>query len=292
MGSVSGGVRYGLLNEVLTRDGYLLGRSVLNMSAGVIQIGGFALGGALVTVLSARGTLLLAVGLYLLAAVVARCGLSSRPPRGVRRASVARTWRTNARLWSCVPRRYVYLALWVPNGLIVGVESLYVPYSPGDAGLLFAFGAVGMLVGDAVVGRFLPARWRNRSAVPLCVLLAAPYLLFAFDPGLPVALVLVTAATVGYGSGLPLQDRLMALTPDELSGQALGLHSSGMLAMQGVGAVAAGSAAELTSPAIGMVATAAASLAATLLLAPGLRAGPAAGGAADAQKEEALPTPK
>ena len=33
---------------------------------------------------------------------------------------------------------------------------------------------------------------------------------------------------------LLLQQRLMTLTPDELSGHALGLHSSGMLAMQGV----------------------------------------------------------
>jgi membrane protein implicated in regulation of membrane protease activity len=66
------------------------------------------------------------------------------------------------------------------------------------------------------------------------------------------------------------------LTLDELSGQALGLHSSGMLTMQGVGAAVAGSVAKLTSPATGIVVTAAASLAATLLLAPGLRGGTAA----------------
>ncbi|MEU4730139.1 MFS transporter [Streptomyces sp. NPDC023588] len=280
VGSVSGGVRYGLLNEVLTRDGYLLGRSVLNISAGVVQIFGFALGGALVTVFSARGTLLLSAGLYVLAAVVAGCGLSSRPPRGSGRASIAETWRTHARIWSSVPRRYVYLALWVPNGLIVGVESLYVPYSPDDAGLLFAFGAVGMLVGDVVAGRFLPARWRERLTVPLCVLLAVPYLLFSLSPGLPVALALATVATFGYAAGLLLQERLMALTPDALSGQALGLHSSGMLTMQGIGAAVAGAVAELTSPATGIVVTAAASLAATLLLAPGLGGGAAAGDAA------------
>lgn len=285
VGSVSGGVRYGLLNEILTRDGYLLGRSVLNMSVGIIQICGFALGGALVLVFSARGTLLLSAVLYLLAAVVARCGLSSRPPRDAGRTSVAETWRTNARLWSSVPRRYVYLALWVPNGLIVGVESLYVPYSPNDAGLLFAFGAVGMLVGDIVVGRFLPAQWRDRLAVPLCVLLAAPYLLFVLRPGLPVALALATVATLGYAAGLLLQDRLMALTPDELSGQALGLHSSGMLTMQGVGAAVAGSVAELTSPATGIVTTAAASLATTLLLAPGLRRGTTADGKKNRDKD-------
>ena len=49
--SVGGGVRYGLLSEILPPGGYLLGRSVLNMSVGIMQICGFALGGVLLTVL-------------------------------------------------------------------------------------------------------------------------------------------------------------------------------------------------------------------------------------------------
>lgn len=67
----------------------------------------------------------------------------------------------------------------------------------------------------------------------------------------------------------------MILTPDELSGHALGLHSSGMLAMQGVGAALAGAIAQQTSPATAMAVMAAASLAVTVALAPGLRGRPA-----------------
>ncbi|MDG4863122.1 MFS transporter, partial [Streptomyces sp. T-3] len=122
--ALGGGVRYGLLNEILAKDGYLLGRSVLNMCAGTMQICGFALGGVLVATLSARGTLLVGAGLYLCAAAVARCGLTRRAPRAEGRPSIAHTWRNNTRLWSSKPRRYVYLALWVPNGLVVGCESL------------------------------------------------------------------------------------------------------------------------------------------------------------------------
>ncbi|SEL53633.1 MFS transporter [Streptacidiphilus jiangxiensis] len=266
-GSVGGGVRYGLLHEILPRTGYLLGRSVFGMCAGAVQIGGFAVGGLLVATLSPRGALLAAAALHLAAAATTRFGLRPRPPRATGRPSVPQTWRANARLWSSPSRRSVLLALWVPNGLVVGVESLYVPYAPGSAGLLFAVGALGMLLGDAVVGRLLPSSWRHRAAVPLCALLAAPYLLFALRPAPAAAAVLVAIATVGYGSGLLLQDRLLALTPDESSGHALGLHSSGMLAMQGLGATAAGTAAQLTSPAIGMTLTAAASLTVTALLA-------------------------
>ncbi|MER6997943.1 MFS transporter [Streptomyces sp. NPDC000410] len=271
--AVGGGVRGGLLNEILTTDGYLLGRSVLNMAVGTMQICGFAIGGVLVTQLSPRGTLLTAAVLYGAAAAIARFGLGRRAPRGTGRPSVAETWRNNALLWSSGPRRYVYLALWVPNGLIVGCEALFIPYAPTHAGLLLAFAAFGMLIGDTAVGRFVPQRWRARIGAPLRLLLAVPYLLFALRPGLPLAVAAVVLASVGYAASLLLQERLMALTPDELSGHALGLHGSGMLAMQGVGAALAGGLAQYTSPATAMAVMAAASVAVTLALAPGLRPG-------------------
>ena len=271
--SLSGGVRYGLLTEILPAEGYLLGRSVLNMSVGIMQICGFAAGGVLVAILSPRGALLAGAALYLIAAAIARLRLSRRPPRSTGRPSIAQTWRDNARLWSWAPRRYVYLALWVPNGLIVGCESLFVPYAPRHAGLLFAFAALGMLAGDTLGGRFVPARWRERLGAPLRLLLAAPYLIFAVRPALPVAVVAIALASVGYAASLLLQQRLMALTPAELSGHALGLHSSGTLAMQGVGAAVAGAVAEQTSPGAAMAVMAAMSLTVTLILAPGLRPG-------------------
>jgi|SRR4051812_42716329 MFS family permease len=269
--SVGGGVRYGLLSEILPADGYLLGRSVLNMSAGTMQIVGFAAGGVLVTVLSPRGTLLGGAALDLVAAIVARTGLARRPPRATGRPSIAATWRTNARLWSRTSRRYVYLALWVPNGLIVGCESLFVPYAPQRAGLLFALAALGMLVGDTLTGRFVPPGWRRRLGAPLRLLLAVPYLVFALHPALPLAVAAVMLASIGYAATLLLQERLMELTPGDMHGQALGLHSSGMLAMQGVGAALAGAVAQHTSPATAMAVMAATSVTVTLALAPGLR---------------------
>jgi predicted MFS family arabinose efflux permease len=291
-GSLAGAVRYGLLNDVVAADGYLLGRSVLNMAVGAMQIGGFAAGGILVLTLSPRGTLLTGAALFALGAVVARFGLTRRPPRAVStgpaqpgrpgrraapagraawRASVGDTWRVNRRLWSSPARRYVYLAQWLPNGLIVGCESLFVSYAPRHAGLLFVCAAAGMLAGDTLAGRFISPRWRERLGAPLRLLLAAPYLVFAMPIPLAVATAAVAAASVGYCATLLLQERLMTLTPDELSGQALGLASSGMMAMQGVGATLAGVIAQLSSPGTAMAVMAGASLTITLTLAPGLR---------------------
>ncbi|MEU0198700.1 MULTISPECIES: MFS transporter [unclassified Streptomyces] len=270
--SLGGGVRWGLVNEILSDDGYLLGRSVFNMMSGVVQILGFATGGVLVAVLSPRVSLLLAAALYGVAAVVIRLRLTPRPPRATGRPSVSATWRANALLWSSPPRRQVYLALWIPNGLVVGCESLFVPYAPESAGTLFACAALGMLAGDVLVGRLLPPRLRPRLGLPLLLLLAVPYVPFLLRPPLPLAVAAVTLASVGFGAGLVQQERLVALTPDDLTGHALGLHSAGMLTMQGVAAALAGSVAQLTSPALAMTAMAVASAAVTLsLMAAGRR---------------------
>ncbi|MEU3930638.1 MFS transporter [Streptomyces sp. NPDC029044] len=265
--SVGGGVRWGLLNEILSKDGYLLGRSVFNMMSGVMQIAGYAAGGALVALLSPRLSLLAAAGLYGAAAVVVRLGLSRRPPRATGRPSVAATWRANALLWSSPPRRRIYLALWIPNGLVVGCESLFVSYAPDAAGTLFACAALGMLVGDVLVGRVLPPGRRSRLGFPLLLLLALPYVVFLLRPALPLAAAAVTLASVGFGASLVQQERLVALTPDGLTGHALGLHSAGMLTTQGVAAALAGSVAQLTSPARAMAVMAVASAGVTLLLA-------------------------
>ncbi|MEW2510854.1 MFS transporter [Streptomyces sp. NPDC046870] len=265
--SLGGGVRWGLLNEILAEDGYLPGRSLFNMMSGLMQIAGFATGGALLAALSPRACLLLAVALYLTAALVLRLGLTARPPRATGRPSPSATWRANAELWSSRPRRLTYLGLWLPNGLVVGCESLYVSYAPHAAGTLFACAALGMFAGDATVGRLLRPATRRRLATPLLILLAAPYLVFSTHPPVPVAVACVTVASAGFGASLVQQERLMSLTPGDLAGQALGLHSAGMLTFQGVSAALAGAVAQFTSPATAMTVMATASLCTTLALA-------------------------
>ncbi|MFJ9419733.1 MFS transporter [Streptomyces sp. NPDC101227] len=265
--SLGGGVRGGLLNEILTKDGYVLGRSVFNMLWGLTQMAGFATGGALLAFLSPRTCLLLAAALYVLSALVTRLGLTARPPRSAGRPSLAATWRANALLWSSRHRRLTYLGLWVPNGLIVGSDSLYVSYASEAAGMLYAFGALGMFAGDLAVGRLVPPVLRPRLATPLRLLLAVPYLFFVLQPGVALSAVAVTLASVGFAASLVLQERLMSLTPDDLAGQALGLHATGMAAFQGIGALLAGTLAQLTSPASAMTLMAATSVTATLTLA-------------------------
>jgi MFS family permease len=264
--SIGGGVRYGLLQDLLPADGYILGRSVFNMAVGAMQIVGYAVGGVLIALVSARTALVLGGLLCLGAALIARFGLTRRPPRAAGRPSIRATWQVNRVLWASPPRRAVYLSLWVPNGLVVGAEALFVPYAPSAAGALFIAGALGMLAGDFSPGRLIPPRLRPRFVTPLRLLLAAPYLLFILPLGIPTAVGMVAIASTGFGAGLLLQERLIALTDDSIRGQALGLHSSGMLTMQAVGASLAGLLAQHVSPGTAIAVMGLASLLVTVAL--------------------------
>ncbi|MDT0269502.1 MFS transporter [Streptomyces sp. DSM 44915] len=269
--SLAGAVRWGLLLRVAPDDGYLLARSVLNIAGGATQIAGYALGGGLVALVAPRGALLIAAGLFLAAALTARLGLADHPPNAPGRPSVAETWRGNRRLFASPARRACFLALWVPNGLIVGCEALFVPYAQDTAWALFAVGALGMVLGEVAVGRLLPAATRARAVTPLRLLLAAPFALFALRLPLPVAVLVVGVACVGFGAGLLLQERLLALTPAQLRGQALGLHSAGTLGCQALGATLAGAVASVLSPGGTMALLALLSVLVTAALTPAVR---------------------
>jgi hypothetical protein len=267
--SLSAAVRSAVLVDVLP-GGFVLGRSLLNMANGAMQILGFALGGTLLTLLGAGRTLAAAAALILLSALVTATGLRTRPPRAGGRAGVRATWRANRELLGSPVTRSLLLAAWVPNGLIVGAEAMYVPYAGNAAGVLFMAGAAGMLAGDFVVGRWVPDADRERIGGPLRALLAVPYLIFVFGPGLWVAAVAVFVASFGYAGTLPLQQRLVEVVPRELNGQALGLEGSGRMTFQAVGASLVGSVAEVTGAPAAMTIAGVASLLVTIRLWPAL----------------------
>jgi predicted MFS family arabinose efflux permease len=128
-----------------------------------------------------------------------------------------------------------------------------------------------MLFGDLAAGRLLPPHARWRFVTPLRFLLALPYLLFALPLDTPVAVAAAAVASIGFASTLLLQERLIAVTGQEVHGQALGLHVAGMKAMQAIGATLAGLIAQYLPPGATMSIMALASLAVTAALNPRLR---------------------
>lgn len=246
--SIGGGVRWGLLTEALPQGQYALARSAMNVSVGVMQVLGFAVGGSLLHLLALDQVLWVAAALAALAVPVTWTGIGDRRPRRTGRTGLGETWRGNRILLKVPSTRPLLLALTIPNGLVAGCEALFVPYAGEAAAALFVAGAAGMLVGDVLVGRVFKPAQRRASARWLRWWLALPFLFFVLQPSPPVAALLAACACLGYAATLVQQELLVELTPRDLSGQVLGAESAARATCQGLGALLAGALAEVIDP--------------------------------------------
>jgi predicted MFS family arabinose efflux permease len=270
--SAVGGSMMRMLTLVVPEGGFVLGRATLNMAIGVMQVLGFGLGGLLLAVLAPPSLFVVAAGCAAVAAVVVRVGLVERPATQPREKVLRRTRQVNRQLLGSSVVRPVYLSLWVPNGVIVGCEALFIPFAGSTGGgYLMSATAAGMLLGDIVVGRVLSPRLREQLVEPLRLLLAIPYLAFFLDPTLPVAMALGFVASAGYSASLVLQERLVHTTDPTVKGQVFGLAVSGLMLGQALGALLGGTIATWLPVPHAMGVLALLSIVVTLSLTPGLR---------------------
>lgn len=273
--AATSGTVIGLLSDIVPAEAFVLGRSTLNITVGGMQVLGYALGAVLLLTFSTTDLFWLAAGASLIGAVVARLGLADHPPRATGNV-VSRTREINTTLLRSPVVRPIYLMMWIPNGLIVGCEAVFVPYAGTSAGWLFGAGAAGMLLGDIVIGRFVPESIRDRLVLPLRLLLAAPFLAFALPLPLWLACALALVACFGYPAALPIQERLVCHTDPDARGQVFGLAGTGLMLGQAAGAMVAGTLAQLLGSSSGaagrtMLVMAVLSLLATAVLWPGFR---------------------
>lgn len=266
--SLGTGTRMGLLTEVVPSSSYALARSLMNITAGGTAIVSLAVGALLLATLSPQGLFVVATALGGLAVAVVAGTIRERSICLSTRPGLRQTWVTNRALFARPGRRALLVNLWVPNGLVVGCEALFISWDPAHAGLLLAAGSAGMLLGDLAVGRLMSADQRQRSAFALRLLLAAPFLVFATSPGLVLAVVAVFVASAGFAATLPLQERLIDLTAPAVRGQVQGVESAGRMTWQGLGGALAGAVAQAVHPGTAMVVMSLASLAVTIATKP------------------------
>lgn len=271
--SMFSGTQWVVVRAIVPAESFVLARSTLNLAVGGMQVLGYAVGGLALLWLSPTALFLIAAGADLACLINLRLGLRDRPAKdGTRTGLVRRTGVVNRRLLCSPLTRPLYLAMWIPNGLIVGCEALFIPYGRGSlAGYLFAAGAAGMMTGDLLLGRFVPHHLRDQLIGPLRLLLAVPFCVFWLSPPGPIAVVAVFLASAGYAASLPLQERLIAHTEDQIHGQALGLQGQGMMVWQALGALIGGAIAGYLSPGHSMGTLALGSVLVTVVLTRGLR---------------------
>jgi predicted MFS family arabinose efflux permease len=267
------GTQWVVVRDIVPDGSFVLARSTFNLAVGGMQVVGYGLGGIVLLWLAPRDLFLAAAVADAICLVNIRLGIRDRPARGRGAGNVVqRTARVNRLLLGSAVTRPLYVAMWIPNGLVVGAEALYVPYGHGSvAGYLFAAAAAGMMLGDLVVGRFVPHHLRDRLIGPLRITLAAPYLLLLLTPPPAVTVAVAFVASVGYAASLPLQERLFEHTDEAVHGQAMGLYGTGLMVWQAIGALVGGLVAMVVSPAHAMGLMAAASVLVTVANTPGLR---------------------
>ncbi|GIE78196.1 hypothetical protein Aph02nite_41460 [Actinoplanes philippinensis] len=190
---------------------------------------------------------------------------AARPDTG-RRNAIQDSWTGATAMLTDRTIRRLLLAQWLPPALVVGAEALLISYSatrglsPGASALLMAGPAIGMLIGDLVIGRFVAPARRERLVSPLVLLMGAPLVLLPAAPPLPVTAALLILSGFGAAYSLGLQRAFLEAAPEHRVGQLFALLSTGLMALQGVGPLLSGALAELTTPALAIACAGAATM--------------------------------
>jgi hypothetical protein len=131
---------------------------------------------------------------------------------------------------------------------------------------------IGLIAGDVLGVRFLSSRQQRRLVFPVAAASCMPYLAFAVDPGVRVAIpLLVVAGALGLFS-LGLDARIRDAAPLPLFTRTMTVASAGLMALQGIGFTLAGAIAQAVGPGRAITICGGCGLATVLLLSgPGLR---------------------
>jgi MFS family permease len=250
-----GAARLAILADILDNDRFAAGNGLVAATQQALQVGGFALGGILVTTVGARVSLAVDAVTYVASALILLGWLQRRPPPREAEDTAPNLWRDTAegvRLVREAPglSRLFGLLVLGPS-ILVTAEGLAIPYAPvlggGTtlAGFLLAAAPLGSVLGLALMGR-LPAPRRRALTVPAAMVVGVMIAL-AGTAGHPVpVLVLLFAAGFCMGYMTTIQADIAEAIPVYARGRVFGLANTGLQLGQGLAVLAAGILAEFT----------------------------------------------
>ncbi|MFC5835830.1 MFS transporter [Nonomuraea insulae] len=252
--------RAALLPEVLEGDAYVIGSALQNMTNQAVQMLGFAAGGALIATLGPYRALALDAATFLGSALILISGVRRRPAaqRDGAKPSMWTMTRAGARLvFGSRKLRTLVLFAWL-CGFYILPEGLAVPYAAKLAtgtlpvavitGLLMAAMPAGTVVGAFLFSRFVAPPRRLRLMGWMAMLSCAPLIVTAMRPPLAVVLAAWVLSGVGGAYQLAANAAFVQAVPAERRAQAFGLVQSGLMAVQGIGILVGGFAAERLGP--------------------------------------------
>lgn len=241
--------RNAMLPNVLEGDAYPVGLGLADVTDGIAQVSGFALGGVLTQGVGSHAALGVDAGTFVVSVLLVRFGVRLHRPAAEPERLAAGTRRSFLRgftlLWGNPRLRAIALLYWV-YGFYVAPEGVAAPYAHqlGSqsfvVGLLMAADPVGAAFGAVAVSRWLRPADRARAIGPLAVLTGVPLTLSALHPSVPLALSMwvITGALAAYT--IPAIAEFARSVPDNRRGQSVGLLGAGLQASQGLGILLAG----------------------------------------------------
>jgi MFS family permease len=252
--------RAALLPEVLEGDQYVVGSALQNMTNQGIQMLGFAAGGAMIATMGPYRALALDAITFLASALILVIRVRPRPAaarEGARPSMWAMTRAGSRLVFGDRKLRTLVLFAWL-CGFYILPEGIAVPYAaklstgalslPVVTGLLMAAMPTGTAVGAFFFSRFVTPPRRLRMMGWMAMLSCLPLVVTALRPPLAVVLAAWFLSGVGGAYQLAANAAFVQCVPAERRGQAFGLVQSGLMAVQGIGILIGGFAAERLGP--------------------------------------------
>lgn len=135
----------------------------------------------------------------------------------------------------------------VPEGIAAPIAHA-VHGGSRAVGVILAAGALGGTVGNVAFSRLVPPQRRTALMAPCAACCCAVLVLFAVQPGLVLAVLILTGSGLLGGYQAAASAAFVAATPSGQRAQAFGLAQGGMNLGQGIAMIVAGAVATYFSP--------------------------------------------
>lgn len=249
--------RSAMMPDVLPGDRYVLGTAAMQTVNRTGRAVGFAVGGLVVAAIGTRPALATDAATFATSALLVWAGVHARPAangHGSSGRTIAGIKQGIDLVFRDGRLRTLMLLGWLVPFYAVP-ESLAVPLAARFhggatvAGLIFASGPFGGIIGSLAFSRLVEPPTRLRWMGPLAACTCAVLALFVLPLNLPVALLVIAAAGGLSAYQLAANAAFVTMVPNHHRGQAMGLANGGIQAGQGLWFLAAGLAADTAAPA-------------------------------------------
>ena len=238
------------------RDGsdtaYVPARSLMRIASQGAQLGGNALGGALVVALGTSGAILVNSGSFVASFALVRLVVANHPNLAEpTQAGLLRDSLVGARaVFANVEVARLLVLTWLVSMFSVAPEAVAAPYVSAHHGSAALVGwwlaalPAGIIVGDIAGVRLLPPRLQRRCVLPVAAAGFVPYLVFVLHPAVGPSIALLVLSGLGGMYALGLDGRLRDAAPERLFARMMALNQAGLMTLQGLGFAFAGALAE------------------------------------------------